>query len=108
MAYANVINEPVKDYKPGSEERKTLVKKYERQSNEKIEIPIIIGGKKIYSDKVGHCVSPHNHKKVLATFYKADEKIVNSAIENSLETWKSWSSTSFLTEQLYFEKLQNY
>ena len=41
MAYANVINEPVKDYKPGSEERKTLLKEYERQSNEKIEIPII-------------------------------------------------------------------
>ena len=84
MAYENVINEPVKDYKPGSEERKTLLKEYERQSNKKIEIPIIVGGKKIYSDKVGHCVSPHNHKKVLATFHKADEKIVNSAIENSL------------------------
>ena len=54
MAYANVINEPVKDYKPDSEERETLLKEYERQSNEKIKIPIIIGGKKIYSDKVGH------------------------------------------------------
>ena len=104
MAYANVINEPVKDYKPGSEERKTLLKEYERQSNEKIEIPIIIGGKKIYSDKVGHCVSPHNHKKVLATFHKADEKIVNSAIENSLETWKSWSSTSLSYRTTIFRK----
>ena len=104
MAYANVINEPVKDYKPGSEERKTLLKEYDRQSNEKIEIPIIIGGKKIYSDKVGHCVSPHNHKKVLATFYKADEKIVNSAIKNSLETWKSWSSTSLSYRTTIFRK----
>ena len=104
MAYANVINEPVKDYKPGSEERKTLLNEYKRQSNEKIEIPIIIGGKKIYSDKVGHCVSPHNHKKVLATFYKANEKIVNSAIENSLETWKSWSSTSLSYRTTIFRK----
>ena len=104
MAYANVVNEPVKDYKPGSEERKTLLKEYERQSNEKIKIPIIIGGKKIYSDVVGHCVSPHNHKKVLATFYKADEKIVNSAIENSLETWKSWSSTSLSYRTTIFRK----
>ena len=104
MAYANVINEPVRDYKPGSEERKTLLKEYERQSNEKIKIPIIIGGKKIYSDKVGHCTSPHNHKKVLATFYKADEKIVNSAIENSLETWKSWSSTSLSYRTTIFRK----
>ena len=104
MAYASVINEPVKDYKLGSEERKTLLKEYERQSNKKIEIPIIIGGKKIYSDVVGHCVSPHNHKKVLATFYKADEKIVNSAIENSLETWKSWSSTSLSYRTTIFRK----
>ena len=104
MAYANVINEPVKDYKPGSKERKALLEEYDKQSNEKIEIPLIIGGKKIYSNKVGHCVSPHNHKKVLATFYKADEKIVNSAIENSLETWKSWSSTSLSYRTTIFRK----
>ena len=104
MAYANVINEPVKDYKPGSKERKALLAEYDKQSNEKIEIPIIIGGKKIYSNKLGHCVSPHNHKKVLATFYKADEKIVNSAIENSLETWKSWSSTSLSYRTTIFRK----
>ena len=104
MAYTNVINEPVKDYKPGSEERKALLKEYDKQSNEKIEIPIIIGGKKIYSNKLGHCVSPHNHKKVLATFYKADEKIVNSAVENSLETWKSWSSTSLSYRTTIFRK----
>ena len=52
MAYANVINEPVKDYKPGSKERKALLEEYDKQSNEKIEIPLIIGGKKIYSNKV--------------------------------------------------------
>jgi len=104
MAYANVINEPVKDYKPGSKERKALLEEYDKQSNEKIEIPLIIGGKKIYSNKVGHCVSPHDHKKVLATFYKADEKIVNSAIENSLETWKSWSSTSLSYRTTIFRK----
>ena len=46
MSYENVINEPVKDYRPGSKERKTLLIEYERQSNEKIEIPIIIGGEK--------------------------------------------------------------
>ena len=33
MAYANVINEPIKGYKPGSEEKKTLLKEYKRQSN---------------------------------------------------------------------------
>ena len=86
----NVIphNEPVKDYKPGSDERRSLLKEYERQSDEKIDIPIIIGGEKIYSKNIGNCISPHNHKKVLATFHKADENIVNIAIKNSLEALK--------------------
>ena len=39
MAYANIINEPVKNYKPGSEERKNLLKEYERQSKEKLKSP---------------------------------------------------------------------
>ena len=97
-------NEPVKDYKPGSDERRSLLKEYERQSNEKIDIPIIIGGEKIYSNDIGNCVSPHNHKKVLATFHKADENIVNIAIKNSLETWKSWSATSLSERTSIFRK----
>ena len=102
----NVIphNEPVKDYKPGSDERRSLLKEYERQSDEKIDIPIIIGGEKIYSNDIGNCISPHNHKKVLATFHKADEKIVNMAIKNSLETWESWSTTSLSERTSIFRK----
>ena len=97
-------NEPVKDYKPGSDERRSLLKEYERQSDEKIDIPIVIGGEKIYSNDIGNCVSPHNHKKVLATFHKADENIVNIAIKNSLEAWESWSTTCLSERTAIFRK----
>jgi hypothetical protein len=31
----NIINEPVKEYLPGSEEKKSLLKEYKNQSNKK-------------------------------------------------------------------------
>jgi len=94
MSYKNLSNEPVKDYEPNSKERFNLFEEYDRQLNKKIEIPIIIGGKKIYTDNTGTCIAPHNHNQVLATYYKADNNIVNKAIKNSLEAWNTWSHTS--------------
>ena len=38
----NIINEPIKSYQAGSEERISLQKKYDELSANKIEIPIII------------------------------------------------------------------
>ena len=40
----NIINEPIKSYQAGSEERISLQKKYDELSANKIEIPIIING----------------------------------------------------------------
>jgi hypothetical protein len=39
-------NEPILGYLPGSPERKELEKEIQRLSNEVIDIPLIIGGKK--------------------------------------------------------------
>src|SRR5687768_12696166 len=39
------LNEPVLSYAPGSPERKTLKAKLKEMSGERIEIPLVIGGK---------------------------------------------------------------
>ena len=39
-------NEPVFSYAPGTPERALLQKELERQYNQEIEIPLIIGGKR--------------------------------------------------------------
>ena len=56
-----VVNEPVLSYKPGSQERKKLQARYDEMSNEKIDIPLIVNGDELHTDKKGECVMPHNH-----------------------------------------------
>ena len=85
------INEPIKDYKPGSPEKISLKKKIEELKSQKIEIPIIINGKEIKTGNTGNCVIPHNHNHILATYHKAGEKEVNMAIESALSAWQDWS-----------------
>ena len=65
------INEPIKDYLPGSKEKQDIKAQIERMSNECIDIPIIIGGKEIRTNDLGTCVMPHNHKHILAHYHKA-------------------------------------
>ena len=90
--FAKPANEPVKEYRPGSPERIALEKELERQSNEVVEIPIIIGGKEIRTGDMGEVVMPHNHKHVVAKYHKVGEKEVNMAIEAALNAKKEWEN----------------
>ena len=39
------VNEPVRSYESGSDDRKNLQIKYDQMASEVVEIPLIIGGK---------------------------------------------------------------
>ncbi len=84
------VNEPILDYLPGSEERKLLTQEIEKQSNQQIEIPLIIGGKEIKTGKTGKVVMPHNHQHVLATYHQATEKEVQMAIDAAMRAKEEW------------------
>ncbi|MDR0368131.1 MAG: L-glutamate gamma-semialdehyde dehydrogenase, partial [Bacteroidales bacterium] len=84
-------NEPVKSYAPGTEERRLLQEELERQYNTQIEIPLIIGGKKIKTGKTGKVVMPTEHKHVLATYHQCTEKEVRMAIDAAMKAKKAWS-----------------
>ena len=88
----NIKNEPVKSYAPGSPERLELKQMVEKMHNEQIEIPLIIGGKEIYTGNTGKVVEPHNHQHVLATYHKAGPKEIEMAIEAAREARKYWAS----------------
>ena len=88
-----LINEPVKSYEIGSEERSSLQKRYDELSSNEIEIPIIINGEKILTGDIGKCVMPHDHQYTLAKYHKADKHLALQAIESSLESWNEWSRT---------------
>ena len=77
------VNEPIKSYSPKSKERSSLKKKYDEMSQKTYEIPIIIDGQEIKTEKLKNCVMPHNHKHVLATFHNASKKIPSLSISSS-------------------------
>lgn len=91
--FAKPANEPVKEYRPGSPERLELIKELEKQSNEIVEIPIIIGGKEVRTGDIGEVVMPHNHKHVVARYHKVGEKEVNMAIEAAMNAKREWENT---------------
>ena len=88
------VNEPVKSYEPGSQERHDIQKKYDEMANQSIDIPIIINGKEYRTEEIGECIMPHDHQNIIATYHKAGKKEVELAINNALEVWKTWSRTS--------------
>jgi 1-pyrroline-5-carboxylate dehydrogenase len=88
-------NEPILSYLKGSEERRLLTEELERQSNQVIDIPLIIGGREIRTGNTGKVVMPCDHQHVLATYHIASEKEVKFAIEASLSAKCEWMTLSW-------------
>ena len=87
------VNEPIKDYKPGSPEKESLKAKLKELKSKTFDIPIIINGQEIRTGDIGQCVMPHNHNHVLATYHKVGQSEIDLAINSALEAWKHWSTT---------------
>lgn len=90
-------NEPILEYLEGSMEREELEKELKRQSEIVVEIPLVIGGKEIFTNDTGKVVMPHNHKHVLANYHKAGEKEIKMAIDAAVDSHKIWSDLNWTT-----------
>ncbi len=85
------VNEPVRAYQAGSEEKKSLKAKLAQMAAEEIEIPLIIGGQEIKTGNLVEMTAPHDHQLKLGRYHKAGAKEVKLAIETALEARKSWA-----------------
>lgn len=88
-------NEPIKSYLSGTPERNALEAELKRQASNRIEIPLIIGGKEVRTGKIQNVVMPHDHGHVLATCHMATEREVRLAIEAALEAKRDWMTMSW-------------
>lgn len=84
-------NEPVKAYLPGSPERASLKKELERQSAQVVQIPMIIGGKEVWTERKTKAVMPHDHAHVIAEAASGGEKELKDAIAAALAARKAWT-----------------
>ncbi len=94
-AYFNVkspVNEPIKGYMPGSPEKIALKAELARQLATPVEVPIIIGGKEIRTERKEKMICPHDHQKVLGEYYIAGEKELLMAIEAAEVAKEEWEN----------------
>ncbi len=88
-------NEPIKGYLPGSPERESLKKELARQASEIVTIPLIIGGKEVYTDKYAEVVMPHDHKHVIARYCVAGKDELLAAVDAAIAAKAEWDKISW-------------
>ena len=89
------VNEPVRNYAPYSPERAELQARLTSMSTECVEIPIVIGGKRIHTGTMGTQVMPHAHHHAVASFHKAGPAEVQAAIAATAAARKEWAAWSW-------------
>ena len=88
------VNEPIKSYAPGSPERAELKARLQSMSNERADIPLIIGGEEVHSGELVQAVMPHNHRHILGDWHRATPEHVDRAVraaESAAKDWAHWS-----------------
>lgn len=89
------INEPIKNYAPGSAERKALQTMLKELRSKEIEVPMYIGGNEVKSNVKIRMSPPHDHKHTLGYFHRSDKKHVSLAIRSALSAKKKWAELSW-------------
>jgi 1-pyrroline-5-carboxylate dehydrogenase len=89
------VNEPIRQYAPGSPERALLKARLSAMAAEKIDIPIVIGGREIRTGDLAASVMPHDHAHVLADYHRATRADVENAVTAALAAHREWSGWSF-------------
>lgn len=98
------VNEPVKNYAPGSPERKLLKIAIDNLKSKDIDIPMYIGGEEIRTGNKGEIRPPHDHKTILGYFHKGDESHVTDAINAALKAKKQWAEMPWESRAAIFLK----
>jgi 1-pyrroline-5-carboxylate dehydrogenase len=89
------VNEPAHAFAPGSVERAALKARLTAMARERVEIPLVIGGRDITSGDTAPSVMPHDHAHVLADSHRASADHVRQAIRAAHEAHRDWSTWSF-------------
>ena len=88
------MNEPIRSYAPGSPERKELKARLRAMAAERVDIPLVIGGREVRTGATAPTVMPHDHRHVLADYHLADAKHVTNAIDAARAAHREWSRWS--------------
>src|SRR5690606_27522037 len=88
-------NEPVRDYSPGSRERKALQLALAEARNKEVDIPMYIGSEEGRTDNKISMHPPHDHQHVLGYFHSGGRSHVEQAINAALGPKADWENMSW-------------
>jgi len=98
-------NEPILSYAPGTPERKKLKEALNEVASKEIDIPMVIGGKEIFTDKKVAIHPPHNLKMTIGQYSQGSEEHVTMAIESALSAKEKWAAMSWEHRASIFLKI---
>ncbi len=97
------VNEPVRDYAPGSPERERLVAALEHLAAEPLDIRQVIGGEhRTATGPAYDVVQPHNHEQVIGRYREATATDVADAIEASQQAARTWRELPYESRATVF------
>lgn len=89
------VNEPVKEYRPGSSEREALKKALAEFRSKEADIPMYIGGQEVRTGNKLRISPPHDHQHTLGYFHEGNASHVNQAIEAALSAKEAWANLAW-------------
>jgi len=96
------INEPIKQYAPNSAEAISLAAEWDKMAATKYEIPCVINGKDVFTDKTENVVMPHKHAHVLGVSYLAGDKELNDAADAAIAAQAPWREMAWQSRVAVF------
>ncbi|HTX26555.1 MAG TPA: L-glutamate gamma-semialdehyde dehydrogenase [Streptosporangiaceae bacterium] len=90
------VNEPVRQYQPGSHERAVLESKIKELAGQRAELTMTIGGsQQMAAGEPIEVVEPHNHRHVLGQMGNATSVDVAAAIYAAKQAAPAWRALDF-------------
>jgi 1-pyrroline-5-carboxylate dehydrogenase len=98
-------NEPILAYASGSKERELLDATIKEMKSTSVDIPMTIGGEKIFTDKKISIHPPHELKHTLGHYSQGDKTHVAKAIDAALEAKQGWEDMAWHDRAAIFLKV---
>ncbi len=98
------INEPVLSYAPGSAERAEVKAAIAELKSKKSDIPMYIGGEKVFTDNKVEINPPHETSHVLGYYSKGNTPHVEQAIKAALAAKPQWENMDWYDRAAIFLK----
>ncbi len=98
------INEPVKDYAPGSSERAAILTAIKLASEQPVDVPLVIGGEAVYTAEKIKIKCPYDHAQSLGVYSSATADHARDAIAAALQARTSWQDMPWQARLAIFLK----